>query len=498
MAPAQDPFQRLPDVLLSSILSHLHDAADVARASSCCKKWRPAVWGAITSLSVHSNRSGYFKTLTEFELVVTRLVARTESLESLSIVNKFHKPLNEACVLSWIQHSKTLEYVNIVDRESANPDPDEWSLDRRLLSLSKCPSLKCVSLEYRPSDYSFEAELSRHLRLPSDAFPSLTRLDLSGIKASAGSLEALVKHCSLLEHLHLNEIGGIHDRLILTAPSLVCLRFSVFSQSSRFDPSLCVEQIQLWAPRLSTVHVAHARGLKITGGASVQSLTLNECLEHVTEVGNKSNLKELYIRDASDGGTTDRFVFYELEWRGGALWDLLFGCSALEVLELSAECLRSVDAEESDAADVVAFARQLPVLKRLVVRDSFLRYLRVPSDGRWSEVHFRGVGFPSLEHLTISSHQDFKFVTQDLQFLSLLCGRCPKLAEVVIEFGRPMYSLKEGFFHSLLVLQRKFPVVKFDFRVERESPRAHSHSPGLSHSDSRSLPSGASSDWLSD
>lgn len=503
MAPARDPFQRLPEPVLALVLSRLSNARDVANAACCCSKWAETIWGAITKLLV---KSGDFENITEFELVVTRMVTKARQLEGLSVTNRFDRPLNEACVMSWIQLCPGLQHVELVDRESC--DPEETLVDRRLQTLAKCQTLKSLTLEYRRRQRSLDSELSWHLRLPSHAFASLTRLELNGLKACTESLEAIVKHCPLLEHLHLCQImSPAGSRLRLDAPSLLCFKFSVFLQPLDFEPDRCLDQIQLWAPKLRDAEIAHVRGLKVLGGARLQTLTLRECpREHVVEIGDKSQLQELSILDGEDNfspAVSDSIYHYEeLKWAGATLWDLVYGCSALTILDLDVDCAGG--GERLGTVSVPEFFKQLPALIDLHVKDSFLRFLRGPQDRNWSRTHFSGVRkFPVLQRLAVRVPDSWSpsSLGQVLHFLQYLCGVCPRLAEVIVDCNeRSIAGLDAGFFRSLLILQRKFPGAKFDFKVEKDSSRERSWSPYSDMDGSfDGTPSNASdAGWLSD
>ncbi|GAQ78805.1 hypothetical protein KFL_000190240 [Klebsormidium nitens] len=481
MAPSRDPFQRLPEPVLALVLSRLSNARDIANAACCCSKWAETVWGAITSLSV---KSGDFETITEFELVVTRMVTKARQLEKLSITNRFDRPLNEACVMSWIQLCPGLQHIELVDRESC--DPEETLVDRRFQTLAKCKTLKGLSLEYRRRQRSLDAELSWHLRLPSHAFASLTRIELNGLTACTESLEEIVQHCPLLEHLHLSQImSPAGSRLRLDAPSLVCFKFSVFLQPLDFDPDRCIDKIQLWAPKLRDAEIAHVRGLKLLGGARLQTLTLRECPRgNLFEIGDKSQLRELSVLDGADNfyiaNPSSVYHYEELEWAGATLWDLVFGCSALKVLDLDVHCAGR-EGERLGTVSVPEFFKQLPALIDLHVKDSFLQFLRGPQDRSWTRAHFSGVRkFPGLQRLAVRVPDSWSSsrLGQVMHFLQYLCGVCPRLAEVIVDCNeRSIAGLDAGFFRSLLVVQRKFPGVKFDFKVEKESNRARSWSP---------------------
>lgn len=413
----------LPVEVIGNILSHLGAARDVVVASAACRKWREAVRRHLHTLSFRSSDwQGYRDhTAEELEIIITRTIFQTRSLDDLSICLGHSLNFSAAPVIAWLMYTReSLRCLNymIQTRTSVN-----------ILETCGKQRLEHLVVGYTTIT-SFEPSLQR--------FPVLQSLKLSRVAISALDLNLLLSACPKLESLTLQHID-------LTLPD---------SQSSMelCSPSLrafCVEQLDI--------------DQVILEADRLENLFLKDCQFDEFELCCKGSLRVLKIDNVSTIQLDIAKSIAQLEvvevkdftigWH--KFYEVISKATKLRSLRLWGLTING----EEEVMDLETIAVSFPKLRKLA-----LSYNLVEGQlqtALWGSTLLEKVVRLEIGSTVINEH----FVER----IGGVLERCPNLKRLVVHgqiseaIGREDYPMIARFTTCLVQLMRKFGDIEIDF-----------------------------------
>ncbi|CAM6101447.1 unnamed protein product [Calypogeia fissa] len=413
----------LPVEVIGNILSHLGAARDVVVASAACRKWREAVRRHLHTLCFsNGDWTGYREySAEELEIIITRTIFQTRSLDDLSICLGHPVNFSAAAVIAWLMYTReSLRSLNYMVQTKTSVNILETCGKQRLEHLV----VGYIAIT------SFEPSVQR--------FPVLQSLTLSRVSISALDLNLLLSACPKLESLSLQHTD-------ITPPDLQST-MELYSPTLRafYVEDLVIDQLVIEADKLETLFLKDCRfeEFELSCKGSLRVLRIDDVSTSQLHIA--KSIAQLEVVDIKD---------FTIAW--DRFYEVLSKATKLRSLRLWGLTISG----DEEVMDLETIAVSFPKLLKLALSYNLVEGL--VHTALWGSTPLEKVVWLELGSTVINEH-----------FAERIGGvleRCPNLKGLVVHgqiseaIGRYDYQMIARFTTCLVHLMRKFADIEIDF-----------------------------------